>query len=85
MSGASSKSNQAETKRVLDKFDLVYLTSADQRRAMEQLETFQFSHHIGMNDCLIAAVAHRMRVPLYTHNLKDMSPMVGELAIRPYD
>lgn len=84
MEGASSKANQAESKSILGKFEVIYLTAADQQWAMEQLERFQFSHHIGMNDCLIASVAYRLRVPLYTHNLKDMAPLIGELAVKPY-
>jgi len=84
MEGASSKANQRESRRILSKFELLYLTVADQQWAMNQLEAFQFSHHIGMNDCQIAAVAHRLNVPLYTHNLKDMTPLVGELAVKPY-
>jgi predicted nucleic acid-binding protein len=51
---------------------------------MQQLERLQFSHHGGMKDCLIASVAYRLQVPLYTHNLKDMTPMIGSLAIKPY-
>lgn len=84
MEGASSKANQAESRSILGKFELIYLTVVDQQWAMDQLERFQFSHHIGMNDCLIASVAYRLRVPLYTHNLKDMTPMIGKLAVKPY-
>jgi predicted nucleic acid-binding protein len=84
MEGASSKANQVESKSVLGKFELIYLTTTDQQWAMDQLEQFQFSHHISMNDCLIAAVAHRLELPLYTHNLKDMTPMIGPLAVKPY-
>lgn len=84
MEGASSTANQAESRRVLDKFEMLYLTAADQVWAMEQLERFQFSHHVGMNDCLIASVAYRLGLPLYTHNLKDISPLIGKLAVKPY-
>lgn len=85
MMGASSKTNQSHAKSILDKFEVLYITSADQRWAMQQLERFQFSHHIGMNDCLIASVAHRLQIPLYTHNLKDMQPLLGnQLAVKPY-
>lgn len=84
MAGASNKSNQAQSKAILSQFQLLYVTAADQRWAMEQLERFQFSHHIGMNDCLIAAVAYRLQLPLYTHNLKDMMPLIGSLAVQPY-
>ena len=51
---------------------------------MQQLERLQFSHHIGKDDCLIASVAFRLKVPLYTHNLKDMAPMLDSLAVKPY-
>lgn len=84
MEGTTGKANQVQAKRILAQFEMVYLTIADQQWAMEQLERFQFSHHISMNDCLIASVAHRLRVPLYTHNLKDMAPLIGELAVKPY-
>jgi predicted nucleic acid-binding protein len=84
MEGTSSKANQTESKRILGKFTLIYLTSGDQQWAMNHLERFQFSHHIGMDDCLIASVAYRLQIPLYTHNLKDMVPMIGDLAQKPY-
>jgi predicted nucleic acid-binding protein len=84
MSGVSSKANQIQSKNVLGKFDLLYPSSIDQQWAMQQLEHFQFSHHIGKDDCLIAAVAYRLQIPLYTHNLKDMTPLIGALAIQPY-
>ncbi len=84
MEGASSKANQTQCKNVLGKFDLFYPTSADQQWAMQQLEQFQFSHHIGKDDCMIASVAYRLQLPLYTHNLKDMAPMIGSLAVKPY-
>lgn len=84
MQGAPNKTHQARYKILLSQFELIYITANDQTWGMSQLERFQFSHHIGMNDCLIAAVAYRMQVPLYTHNLKDMSPMLGALAVQPY-
>ncbi|MBX3085454.1 MAG: hypothetical protein KF716_27715 [Anaerolineae bacterium] len=84
MEGASSKAHQTDCKSLLNQFELIYLTSADQEWAMEQLAQFQFSHHIGKDDCQIASVAYRLQLPLYTHNLKDMMPMLGELAMKPY-
>lgn len=84
MEGTTGKAHQAQAKGVLAQFEMLYLTAADQQWAMEQLERFQFSHHIGMNDCLIASVAYRLRIPLYTHNIKDMAPLLGELAVKPY-
>jgi hypothetical protein len=84
MEGATSKTNQLYAESILSRFELVYSTAADQEWAMRQIKQFQFTHHIGMNDCLIAAVAYRLQVPLHTHNLKDMIPLIGTLAVQPY-
>jgi predicted nucleic acid-binding protein len=84
MEGATNKANQARCKTLLSQFDMLYITSTDQEWAMQQLEQFQFSHHIGMEDCLIASVAYRLHIPLYTHNLKDMMPLLSHLAMKPY-
>jgi len=82
--GTASKQHQSYCKQTLSQFSLVFPVISDHQWAMEQLEIYQFSHHIGMNDCLIAAVAFRLNIPLYTHNLKDMSPLIGSLAQKPY-
>jgi predicted nucleic acid-binding protein len=84
MEGAPNKSEQIRYKAILDRFDIIDNTPSDQRWAMEQLERFHFSHHLRHDDCLIAAVAHRLDVLLYTHNLKDMQPLIRVRAVRPY-
>jgi predicted nucleic acid-binding protein len=84
MYGAGSKAKQAASKALLKQFDLVHLTAVDQDWAMQQLETYRLSHGLAMNDCYIASVAYRLQVPLYTHNLKDMTPLIGSLALQPY-
>ena len=81
MEGASSKANQTTSKGILNKFELLYVTPVDQTWAMHQLERFQFSHRIDMNDCQIAAVAYRLQIPLY---IKHMRPLLGTLAVQPY-
>ena len=60
MQGASNSANQVRSKELLSQFEVFYLTETDQQWAVQQLEQFQFSHHIRMNDCLIASVAHRL-------------------------
>jgi predicted nucleic acid-binding protein len=84
MYGAGSKAKQAASKTLLSQFDLIHLTSVDQDWAMQQMEKYRLSHGVATNDCLIAAVAYRLQLSLYTHNLKDMSPMIGHLAVKPY-
>lgn len=84
MYGAGSKAKQAASRSILERFELVYISETDQDWAMQQLERYRLSHGITINDCLIASVAHRKQVPLFTHNLKDMVPLLGELAVKPY-
>lgn len=85
MYGAAGKAGQAKCKAILDEFAMEYLTRADMDWAMQQLERYRLSHGVEMNDCLIASVAHRLQVPLYTHNLRDMRVLLGEtLVIKPY-
>lgn len=84
MSGAGSGTKQSACKVLLSEFTLLYLSSIDQHWAMQQLERYRLSHGVTINDCLIASVAHRLQVRLYTHNLKDMECLLGQLAIKPY-
>ena len=84
MIGVPNKRAQGETLDFLNRFELLYLTQTNQDRAMTQIELLRFTRSVGLNDVMIAAVAYRLQVPLYTHNLKDMTPMIGALAIQPY-
>lgn len=84
MHGAGSKAKEAASKAILGRFDIVYLLPEDQDWAMEQMERYRLSQGVSIEDCMIASVAHRLGVPLYTHNLKDMTTLIGTLAIKPY-
>lgn len=84
MYGAGSKAKQMTCKALLSEFDLIHVASVDQDWAMAQMERYRLSHGITTDDCLIASVAHRLQLPLYTQNLKDMIPMIGDLATQPY-
>jgi predicted nucleic acid-binding protein len=85
MYGAAAEAGQAKCKAILNEFDMEYLTRTDMDWAMQQLERYRLSHGAEMNDCLIASVCHRLQVPLYTHNVKDMRVLLDEPLIRvPY-
>ena len=84
IAGSNSKASMQRSYSILESFEMLYLTRLDQVWAMQQLERFQFSHRIGIEDCLIASVAHRLQIPLYTHNMKHMQPLLGDLALKPY-
>src|SRR5688572_16074315 len=80
MAGVANKQAQVDSLKLLSGFELCYLTQADQDWAMEQIRLFRFKHSLSMTDCLIASAAYRLQIPLYTHNLKDMTPILGKLA-----
>lgn len=80
--GGTAERNAHE--RILARFIMEDLTKADTDWAMQQLLKFSLSHDIDGNDYLIAAVAYRLNIPLYTQNMKHMTPLLGSLAIRPF-
>lgn len=85
MVGAPGKAGQIACKAILSQFDMEYLTHADMDWAMQQMERHRLQHGVGINDCLIASVCHRLQVPLYTHNVKDMQVLLDSaLVIKPY-
>ena len=85
MYGTPSKREQTRTKALLDLCDMAYLTQIDMDWAMQQMFTYRLSHGITVMDCLIASICHRLQVPLYTHNIRDMTILLGSsLVIKPY-
>jgi len=85
MYGAQGKAEQARAKAVLANFDLEFPTQTDQLWAMTQIELHRLSQGVGINDCLIASVAHRLQVPMFTHNQKDfLKTLPAQMVIKPY-
>ena len=84
LQGVENGVEQQRAIRLLRDFELVELTTADFEWATQQLIKFGLSHGIEAFDCLIAAPAHRLQLPLYTRNLKHLAPLLGALAQRPY-
>lgn len=82
--GVSNKQMQQNAIKFLLQFQMVYLTETDQRWAVQTHSTYHLSHSTGFSDCLIASVPYRLQVPLYTHNLKHLVPLLGALAQKPY-
>lgn len=83
--GATSKATLTIAETIMDQFSLELVTSADQHWAMQQMRQYRFTNHPTVNDCLIAAVAHRLQVPLYTHNANDMRVLLDpKQVVVPY-
>ena len=84
IAGCRTKVEQGTALRFLKRFDLVEFTDSDFVWATDQLIKFKLSHNAGINDCLIAAPAFRLQLPLYTQNVKHFQPLLGTLAVKPY-
>ena len=82
--GATDKVKRAQAIRFLRQFRIEHPTEDDNRWAMRQLARFYLSHHIHLEDAMIASVAARLAVPLYTVNLKHFQPLPAVDARRPY-
>ena len=64
----------AEIVAMLENMNPIEFVDADIEDPVEWVKAQRGKRAIGMGDCLIAAVAYRLQMPLYTHNLKDMTP-----------
>ena len=82
--GAAIKTRRAQAIRFLRQFHIEHSTEDDDRWAMQQLARFHLSHGIALHDAMIASVAVRLAVPLYTTNLKHFEPLPGVGAEKPY-
>lgn len=82
--GARNKREMDRIGRHLASAEVLHLLKQDSEWAVRQFRAFWLSHHIGMADCLIAAVAARTRLPLYTLNTKDFEPLPALEIIKPY-
>ena len=82
--GAKDKTKRDEAFKFMKQFELITVTDDDQEWAMKQLFRYRLSHGVDSFDCLIAAPAHRLQLPLYTRNLKHFEPLLGELAVVAY-
>lgn len=82
--GAQNKQKQASAMRILADFELIEITPADTQWAVQALATTRLAHNVDALDSLIASVSYRLQIPLYTRNMKHFTPLLGELAQKPY-
>lgn len=82
--GAENLRAQSQAVELLRHFERAEVLPVDFEWAIRQALRFRLSHNVDMMDCLIAATAERLGVPLFTANLKHFQPLIGELAQRPY-
>lgn len=82
--GGPTKIKRIQAARLMQRFEMIDLIPADFHWAIEQQMIYELSHGVGMMDCLIACASQRLQIPLYTHNLKHFTPLIGSLAQKPY-
>jgi len=82
--GAINGEKRAQAIRFLRQFRIEHPTEDDNRWAMRQTATFHLSHGIHLQDAMIASVAVRLNVPLYTTNLKHFQPFPSLDVKKPY-
>lgn len=82
--GATDQIKRAQAIRFLRQFRIEHPTEDDNRWAMRQTASFHLSHGVQLQDAMIASVAARLAVPLYTANLKHFQPLPSIDASKPY-
>lgn len=83
--GAASKDKQDRCREILSQFDMEYVLPADMDWAIQQMQIHRLSQGIGVNDCFIASVCHRLKVAVYTDNRKDFLKLLpSNLVVKPY-
>jgi len=85
MLGARDRQNQRVLTEQLARYPVLHHESGDSESARQWFEQFHLSHGVGILDCLIAAIAMRLRKPFYTFNLKHFQVISGLDVLAPYD
>jgi predicted nucleic acid-binding protein len=82
--GVENKAVSFRTLRFLRQFHMEHSTVDDDLWAMKQYEAFYLSHGVEWSDCLIASVALRLNVPVFTGNLRHFNMLPGVTTLKPY-
>lgn len=84
LDGVTNRKDQERAVKLLGHFLRIEVLSSDFDWAIRQALALRLTHNVDMMDCLIAASAQRLEIPLFTRNLKHFQPMIGPLAQKPY-
>jgi hypothetical protein len=84
LQGARDREEQQRIEQQLAILPIEHIDIDDSRRAARWFAVYRLSHGIGMLDCLIAAIALRTGVPLFTFNLSHFTAIPGIDARQPY-
>lgn len=82
--GARDGARRAQAIRLLRQFYVEHPNEDDNRWAMRQTARFHLSHGVQLQDAMIASVAVRLAIPLFTTNLKHFLPLPSLVTQKPY-
>ena len=72
LDGVPNKPGHALCLAILGQFELIHHTTKDQNWAIQQISLHRLSNGVHPDDCLTASVCHRLQIPIYTNNEKDL-------------
>jgi len=81
--GANNKNQRQQVLKFVKQFPIEHNTKVDNQWAMRQVARFSLGYGIHLSDAMIASVAVRLSVPIYTLNNKHFAPLPGIQIIRP--
>jgi predicted nucleic acid-binding protein len=84
LEGANNAFERSRALRFLKRFHIEHPTNKDNNWAMLQYSRFYLSHGIDWEDCMIASVAIRLSIPLYTRNTKHFGILPNLNLQQPY-
>lgn len=81
----NAAAEQASIRQRLETFSILHLETGDSQRGLDWFTAYRLDYGTGIMDCLIAAIAARLGVPLYTFNLRHFAPIADVTARQPYE
>ncbi len=82
--GSRTRSELKTIKQLLARFRVEPIVADDSMRALNWLKKYYPSHGVGFHDCLLAAAAVRLRVPVATLNVRHFRALPSVQVVRPY-
>ena len=82
--GTSDKRGYRAVLKLVGQLEMIETTESDLIWATDMLSLYRHSHNVDSFDCMIAAAAVRLGLPIYTRNLKHFTVLAGDLVVAPY-
>jgi predicted nucleic acid-binding protein len=84
LQGARDRREQQAIETLFAHFQVVDVEVSDYHDSIVRLTRYSLSHGVGWHDCLIAATACRLAIPVATLNDRDFNCFGDLKVVRPY-